>query len=254
MNVNDLEDIIKRHLLRAKDRIYGLVYLTETLRICSFSSVRHCLLHEMKHPLIDGGHYLDNIQTCGKRFTEAVTKVFSELFNELSGIIKDHSSDIVSRLLALNIYGMAFQQSDASLFTKNNIISSLHETIIQFITKDSEIKKEFIQKQGSEQNVQEYQRILRSCVETAFFMLSAQYLTCPLVEDEQDRLLIDDRDVSQLQKQIFDFVCDDLKCIVDQTKIMNQSRAQNQMSVVFTQDSKYRKPDLYFQDIATIIS
>jgi hypothetical protein len=214
-------------------------YLTETLRICSFGSVRHSLLQEMRQPLVDGGHYLDNIQTCGKRFTQIVTEFFGVLLHKLSDIISNPSSeDIVSRLLALNIYGMAFQHYDASLLMKNKAISHLHETITQLATKDNETKKKFLREQGIDQNIQQYQNILRSCVETAFFMLSAQYLTCSSVEDKQDSLLIDDRDESDLQKQILEFIWDDIKRIVDQTKIMNQSRTQNQI-VVFTQDGMY---------------
>lgn len=127
ISVKELERIFRLHVSRAKARIQGLNFFHQMLTICSFGSVRQQVLNCIGRPLYDGGHYLDNVQTCGKELAQTVAEAFSALFDQMTNIIRDPSIDAVSRLLALNVCGMAFQEYDTHLLIKAKIFSLLRQ-------------------------------------------------------------------------------------------------------------------------------
>jgi hypothetical protein len=129
MNVKELEHIFQLHVSRAQTRIQGLTAVNQMLKLCSFGSVRHQLLRSLNRPFSDGGHYLDNIQTCGEKLTHAVTEAFCALFDQITNIIRDPNADLTSRLLALNICGMTFHDYDTYLLNKVKIFPLLRQIV-----------------------------------------------------------------------------------------------------------------------------
>lgn len=65
LSTNDLAQILKVHVTRAKTRIEGLKHLNQLLGLVTFGSPRHQILSSLGAPLSNGGHCFEHITTCG---------------------------------------------------------------------------------------------------------------------------------------------------------------------------------------------
>lgn len=125
----DLEQILKIHESRAKSRIEGLNYYHQLLELVSFSSARHQILGSLGTPLSTGGHYYDFISTCGPTLASKVAQTFTSVFDQIIRILKDKNSDTASRLLALVLCGINFQDGDIEVLRVSQIFPLLQQIV-----------------------------------------------------------------------------------------------------------------------------
>jgi hypothetical protein len=235
LSVKELERIFKLHTARARSRVQGLHYLQQLLSACSFGSVRHQVLGSLGKPLatMEGGHYLDNIQTCGEELSHQVSEAFVGLFERMTALLSDATLDLTSRLLALNICGLSYQHFDVQLLMRARVFPLLRQIIAERLVlstsstvrvrlSDEEVNMagsggiELKEKQEEEDElleVQKRQNTLRLSAWTAFRLLATQVVHWSLQSDDPSGHIIDRSAISKLQDQIFDLMCDELKRI-----------------------------------------
>eukprot|EP00029_Vermamoeba_vermiformis_P008050 TRINITY_DN365_c0_g1_i7.p1 TRINITY_DN365_c0_g1~~TRINITY_DN365_c0_g1_i7.p1 ORF type:complete len:4455 (+),score=2004.27 TRINITY_DN365_c0_g1_i7:138-13502(+) len=235
LSVKELERIFKLHTTRARSRVQGLHYLQQLLSACSFGSVRHQVLGSLGKPLAttEGGHYLDNIQTCGEELSHQVSEAFVGLFERMTALLSDATLDLTSRLLALNICGLSYQHFDVQLLMRARVFPLLRQIIAERLAmststtvrvrlSDEEVNMagsggiELKEKQEEEEElaeVQKRQNTLRLSAWTAFRLLATQVVHWSLQGDDPSGHIIDRSAISKLQDQIFDLMCDELKRI-----------------------------------------
>lgn len=89
LSTQELEQLIIKHGSRANSRIQGFQYFHQLLSMVSYSCARHQLLSCLGPPISNGGHYLDNIPTCGPDLTTRVVSSFTLLFEDIIKILRD---------------------------------------------------------------------------------------------------------------------------------------------------------------------
>ena len=129
LSVDEMKKAVEIQSERAKIRNSGLTFLIQLLKFASFGSARHLLLSSLKSTLSHSSHYLINIETCGKSLTQQIFLSFVSLFDVLTNYLKDPSFDVTSRLLALDVCSLSFEDFDAQLLYKSNIFPILQQIV-----------------------------------------------------------------------------------------------------------------------------
>jgi hypothetical protein len=235
VSVRELERIVRLHISRAKGRVAGMNHLAQLLNTVSFAVTRQQAIGSIGRPLREGGHYLDAISACGELLAQTVSESFGKLFELLTSLVSNNDVDPTSRLLALNLCGLSFAPSDVGLLQKSRIFPLLQKLVsdrpvppalpfaapIEAKKEDEEDDEEEAAKKR-EAAEQERERVeferralentyirnvaLRTAAWTSFRLLATQCFNWSRSEEPYDKTA-----VSQIQEQVFDLMCGELK-------------------------------------------
>lgn len=236
LSTQELEELLRVHVERAKSRVEGLQYYRQILCLVSFHSTRHQVLGSLGSPFSAGGHYLENIPTCGLELTTQVANAFYPVFEEIVKILGNKNADNGSKLLALIICGVAYHESDVDLLRTakifpllQNIITECNQKILLKLTKPTttfkdpmevdkkktDKEKEDDRKRKEEKEQEEVEELgqirrLRSSAWLAFRLLATR---CVAWEGEVDDMVLQTEALKELQDQIFELMCSELKAM-----------------------------------------
>jgi hypothetical protein len=91
--------------------------------------VRQQILGSIRKPLKGGGHFLNDISTCGHQLSLKVEHEFSILFEQLINILRLPTNDPISRILSLGITGLSFRSSDVQLLQNTELFQLLCDNV-----------------------------------------------------------------------------------------------------------------------------
>jgi hypothetical protein len=132
-----MQAVLTLHSQRALHRVAGLTFLNNVLGLISFGSARQQVLSGLRPCLASGSHYLDRVEACGRKNAADVERAFGLLLQQLVVLVSSSSSDLESRLSALEVFSMRFRCFDAGVLSQVGVLRALMSVIVE--TSPSEV-------------------------------------------------------------------------------------------------------------------